>query len=33
MRVVARRVPLIAALVSYRDPALTIRCGLPGTLS
>jgi ketosteroid isomerase-like protein len=22
--------PLIAALVSYRDPALVIRCGLPG---
>jgi hypothetical protein len=33
MRVVARRVPLIAALVSYRDPALAIRCWLPGTLS
>jgi RNA polymerase sigma-70 factor, ECF subfamily len=24
--------PLITALVSYRDPALAIRCGLPGTL-
>ena len=25
--------PLITALVSYRDPALAIRCGLPATLS
>jgi len=25
--------PVIAALVSYRDPALAIRCGLPGVLS
>ena len=24
--------PLITALVSYRDPALAIRCGLPATL-
>jgi RNA polymerase sigma-70 factor (ECF subfamily) len=25
--------PLIIALVSYRDPALAIRCGLPAVLS
>ena len=25
--------PLITALVSYRDPAVAIRCGLPATLS
>jgi hypothetical protein len=25
--------PLITALVSYRDPALAIRCGLPPALS
>jgi predicted enzyme related to lactoylglutathione lyase len=24
--------PLITALVSYRDPALAIRCGLPAAL-
>jgi hypothetical protein len=25
--------PLITALVSYRDPALAVRCGLPAALS
>jgi hypothetical protein len=25
--------PIIAMLVSYRDPALAIRCGLPPSLS
>jgi hypothetical protein len=24
--------PLITALVSYRDPALAIRCGMPAVL-
>ena len=31
-RFTARNQKLITALVSYRDPALAVRCGLPAVL-